>query len=235
MKPIPVSVSWSGGKDSAYMLYLLLNDPTYQVVELHTALSADLDRVSMHGVPKNMIEAQAASFGLPIHFLSIPEDKSNDSYEKELAKYYDRIKKMGVYHVASGDIFLEDLKVYRDKIFSTHSITGVYPLWKIPTDELITKILNIGFKTVICTAKKELFTESICGKVLNEEIIQSFGPKIDPCGENGEFHSFVFDGPIFNSRIEYEILDTLEKTYVAQTTEGELRSTFEFADLKLKR
>lgn len=232
MNKIPISVSWSGGKDSAFMLYLLLQEEKYTVAELHTAVSEEYDRVSMHGVPKELMKAQAAAIGLPIRFLAIPADQTNAGYEQVLRDYYDLLKSRGIKHVACGDIFLEDLKIYRESIFHQNEITGVYPLWKRETNALVREILDAGFKTVICTAKKELYPKSICGQVLDLELIDGLEPNIDPCGENGEFHSFVFDGPIFNKPVPYHIEQVTEKTYETKKEDEILISTFEFADIR---
>lgn len=233
MSKTPISVSWSGGKDSAYMLHLLLQDERYTIAELHTAVSAEHDRVSMHGVPRALMQAQADAIGLPIRFLAIPADQSNASYERVLHDYYEDLKAKDIKHIACGDIFLEDLKIYREQIFAENGMYGLYPLWKKETRSLVREIMDAGFKTVICTANKELFPTSICGQILDLALIDHLDPKIDPCGENGEFHSFVFDGPIFKRPVPYQVAEITEKSYELKRDEDIIKSTFEFADIRL--
>ncbi|PIB35671.1 hypothetical protein BFP72_09840 [Reichenbachiella sp. 5M10] len=233
MKKTRISVSWSGGKDSAYMLYRLLADPEYMVVELHTALSVQTHRVSMHGVSKDLIQAQADALGLPLVFLSIPADQTNASYEKVLAKYYHSLKKKNIYHIASGDLFLQDLKIYRDNLFANHDMIGVYPLWQENTSQMILDVLNLGFKTVLCCTKQELFPRSLCGHVLTHDLIENLPDTVDPCGENGEYHSFVFDGPIFQNTISYQVHEITNHTYEYTVDDQTQTTHFEFADLRL--
>ncbi|UXP31041.1 diphthine--ammonia ligase [Reichenbachiella agarivorans] len=233
MTKIPISVSWSGGKDSSLMLYHLLQDNRYEVVELHTGISEETGRVSLHGISRELIAAQAQSIGIPLVFIEIPADSSNLSYETKLTAYFSDIRSRNIYHVAYGDIFLEDLKIYRDKLLTQSEISGIYPLWQKDTTELVNQFLDLGFQTMICAAKKELYESSICGKVMNRDFVLNLPPTVDPCGENGEFHTFAFDGPIFKKAIVCNQLPTIERSYQYQVDNQNLEVVFEFADLVL--
>ncbi|MEO9964607.1 MAG: diphthine--ammonia ligase [Reichenbachiella sp.] len=236
MKKIPLAISWSGGKDSAMMLYHFMQERKYEIVELHTAVSTATNRVSMHGISKDLIQAQADSIGLPLNFIEIAPDSTNSKYEKALNTYYSDLKAQGIVHIGFGDIFLEDLKAYRDSLLSNNGLTGIYPLWKRETSNLVHDFIEQKFKTVICCAKQSLFPESICGKVLTPELLGGFSDQVDPCGENGEFHSFAFDGPIFTRPIGYELNDIKIHTYEHKLSSGEsVETAFEFADLNLVR
>lgn len=236
MTKIPLAISWSGGKDSSMMLHHLMKDDQYEIVELHTAISSETGRVSMHGISQELIRAQAASIGLPIHFISIDPDSTNTNYEKALNIYYTNLKSKGINHIGFGDIFLEDLKAYRDQLLNTNGLTGVYPLWKKETSQLAQFFLKNDFKTLICCSKQSLFPESICGKVFSQKMLKSFDSEVDPCGENGEFHSFAFDGPIFKRSLSIDINDILIHTYEHKLKSGEeVKTAFEFADLTLAK
>lgn len=236
MTKIPLAISWSGGKDSSMMLHHLVNDSQYEIVELHTAISSETERVSMHGVSQDLIRAQADSIGLPIHFISIAPDSTNANYEKALNEYYSNLKAKGINHIGFGDIFLEDLKAYRDQMLSNNGLTGVYPLWKKKTSDLANYFFDQSFQTLICASKQSLFPKSICGKVYSKEMLESFSPELDPCGENGEFHSYAFDGPIFKNRISIDVNEIKTHTYEHKLASGEeVKTAFEFADLTLAK
>lgn len=236
MTKIPLAISWSGGKDSSLMLHHLMNDDKYVIVELHTAVSSETGRVSMHGVSQELIRAQADSIGLPIRFISIEPDSTNANYEKALNAYYSDLKSQGINHIGFGDIFLEDLKKYRDELLHKNGLTGVYPLWKRQTKDLASSFLSNDFKTLICCAKQSLFPNSICGKEYSHAMLDTFGSEIDPCGENGEFHSYAFDGPIFRNPIFVQVNEVLVHTYEHKLQSGqEVKTAFEFADLGLAK
>ncbi|SMD38716.1 MJ0570-related uncharacterized domain-containing protein [Reichenbachiella faecimaris] len=236
MTKIPLAISWSGGKDSSMMLHHLMNDNQYEIVELHTAISSETERVSMHGISQDLIRAQAESIGLPIYFISIAPYATNTNYEKALNSYYSNLKSKGINHIGFGDIFLEDLKAYRDQMLSNNGLMGVYPLWKQKTKTLAQFFLDKKFKTLICCAKQSLFAESICGKEYSKAMLETFSSEVDPCGENGEFHSFTFDGPIFQQPLSIDVNEIMIHTYEYQLKSGEhVKSVFEFADLTMTK
>ena len=228
-----ISISWSGGKDCAYMLGLIKDD--YDIVELHTTINSETQRVGLHGVHKDLIEAQAISLGIAIHFISVDPSQSNDAYEKATNEYYQSLMDRGIKLVGFGDIFLEDLKAYRDNILRSIGLTGVYPLWKQDTHDLSHKFVNAGFKSVICASDAFKFSPPAAGKFFHQLLANGFPNNIDPCGENGEFHSYVFDGPIFNYPIDIKTGELIEKAYHYTDDKGnQKRSSFHFCPLYFK-
>lgn len=211
-KKIKVSISWSGGKDSAFALYKILLSGKYDVVSLHTVIGRDTGRVGLHGIREELIELQAKAIGLPLDKIYLESADDHSAYERSMKEFY----KKAVKHIDAivfGDIYLEDLKYYREKLLEPSGITGIYPLWKIDTNELIQDFITIGFKTAICSCNEELHRLELLSQVLDEQCVQLFPPTIDPCGERGEFHTFVFDGPIFKNSISFGIGGKVSKTY----------------------
>jgi uncharacterized protein (TIGR00290 family) len=200
---------WSGGKDSALCLYKIMQEGHYEVVALVTTISADLKRVSMHGIREELIEEQAKRIqmknggqGIFLHKMYINSHSTNEVYEASLERILLNYKLEGIHKVIFGDIFLEDLRAYRETLLQKYGMHGVYPLWKLPTGELINQFIDLGFKTMICCCDNRLLDEHVLGKVIDEELVRSFPPEIDPCGENGEFHTFTFAGPLFSQEIK---------------------------------
>lgn len=229
-----ISISWSGGKDSCYMLRKLLRLNKFDIVELHTTINAENKRVGMHGISMELIEAQAKSIGLPIRFLEIPSDNTNISFEQVILEYYKTLAKAGVTKVAFGDIFLTDLKVYRDHLLGAQGLQGLYPLWNVDTSSLPFDFLRAGFKAKVCAASRDLFKSPIVGKDLSDELFLMFPDNADLCGENGEYHSYVYDGPIFREEIHVSMKKIITKSYEFQDINGkDLTSHFLFADLRI--
>lgn len=226
-----VSVSWSGGKDSAFALYKVLRAHELEVVSLHTSLNDQLKRVGMHGTPESLIEAQAFEMGIPLEKIYVPADSSNDSYEGAMLAYYRRVKEQGVSAVVFGDIFLEDLKIYREQLLAKAGLEGIFPLWQQNTSQLIEEFLKEGFKTAICAADAKYFTKDTAGKVIDQEFISQLPKDVDPCGERGEFHSFVFEGPLFKNPVNYALGETVYKDYSLGGSTGG-KPGFWFADLQ---
>jgi uncharacterized protein (TIGR00290 family) len=207
--PIPILFSWSGGKDSALALHALLQQPKeWEVVALLTSVADEYRRVSHHGVREELLVAQAESIGLPLDMLRLPAGMgpcTNSQYEAlvgdKLAGYAAR----RVMHVGHGDIFLEDLRAYREKNLAKLGMTGVFPIWKRDTKELVATFVDLGFRATLCCVEGSKLDDSFVGRELNLDTIADLPPGIDPCGENGEYHSFVSDGPIFQWPVEFEI------------------------------
>lgn len=227
-----VSVSWSGGKDSAFALYTVLQDPSLEVASLHTSFNDELKRVGMHGTPETLIEAQAESTGLPLHKIYIAADTSNQQYEAAMLAFYREQKAAGVEAVIFGDIFLEDLKRYREQLMEKAGLEAIFPLWQQDTSRLIREFLNLKFKTCICAADAKFFGEEAAGTVLDQAFIDALPPEVDPCGERGEFHSFVFKGPVFSTPVPYRKGQTVYKSYSFGKGTAE-KAGFWFADLEM--
>ena len=196
---------WSGGKDSALALFRLLNDERYDVVALLSTFNEHYQRVSMHGVRLELSERQAESIGLPLDKVFVSERSSNEEYSLKMAERMLAYKEQGVTTVAFGDIFLEDLRAWREENLAQIGMKAIFPLWKRDTGELIREFIALGFKTRICCVNETYLGESDVGRDIDFEFIESLPANVDPCGENGEFHTFAYAGPIFREPLAIEI------------------------------
>ena len=196
-----VLVSWSGGKDSALALHELRKNSNYEVAALLTTLTKNHDRVCMHDVPGILLEQQAESLGLALEKIFISENASNKEYESKMRKVLTKYRKAGVTSVVFGDVFLEELREYREERLSTIGMKGRFPLWNIDTATLACAFINLGFKALITSADSHLLDSIFVGRDFDEQFLSILPYNVDPCGENGEFHSFVYDGPIFQQPI----------------------------------
>lgn len=199
----PVVLSWSGGKDSALALHTLRAAPGVRVEGLLTTITRDFNRISMHGVRRSLLEAQAASLGLPLWLNFISKGAANADYEASMAEAFATCRARGIDTVAFGDLFLEDIRTYRDKLLAANRMQPLYPVWRRDTDRLIREFLDCGFKTaVVCVDPRQL-DPAFVGRVIDEQFLADLPPGVDPCGENGEFHTFVFDGPMFAEPVRF--------------------------------
>lgn len=196
-QPTEVLFNWSGGKDSAMALARMLADDRYRVVELLTTVTEAYDRVSMHGVRRELLRTQAASIGLPLRELVIPSPCSNEQYEAAMSELLAGYIERGVTTMAFGDIHLEGIRQYRESKLSPLGLTAVFPLWGDNTTELARQFVADGFRAVITCVDTQQLDASFTGRELDEALFADLPVGIDPCGENGEFHSFVYDGPMF--------------------------------------
>lgn len=196
--------SWSGGKDSAMALYELQKSHVYKISALLTTVTKDYDRISMHGVQRALLERQAKALGLDLEKIYITKRSSNKEYESMMKEMLTDYKKSGCFAVAFGDIFLEDLKKYREENLSKVGLKGIFPIWKRDTSELARTFIKIGFKAIVTCVDSKALDKSFAGRVFDNDFLRALPPKIDPCGENGEFHSFVYDGPIFDRMIKFK-------------------------------
>ena len=200
-----VVLSWSGGKDSAMALHALLRDDRYEVVGLLTSVAAEYKRISHHGVREELLEMQAESIGLPLDRLYLPSDSglpcTNERFEELLRDTLQRYCDKGVMLVAHGDLFLEDLRAYREKNLARLGMRGVFPLWKRDTAQLIQTFIRSGFKAYLCCVEGKLGA-SFAGRAIDAALIDDLPEGVDPCGEYGEFHTFVYDGPIFREPLD---------------------------------
>jgi uncharacterized protein (TIGR00290 family) len=231
-----VTISWSGGKDSAFALFKILLTGRYEVTGLHTVINTETKRVGMHGVREKLMEKQAAAIGLPLTKLYLESSETHAAYEKLMYTYYQQCADEGMEAVVFGDIFLEDLKEFRLGLLKSSGLEGIFPLWQCPTKTLIEDFIHAGFRTVICAANAQLFSEDAVGKVIDQKFLSSLKNEIDPCGENGEFHTFVFDGPLFKQPVDFLKGKRTKKVYgyqkVNESGETEsVESAFWFQDL----
>jgi uncharacterized protein (TIGR00290 family) len=204
-----VLFTWSGGKDSAMALYEIRKSPGYEISALLTTVTEDYDRISMHGVRRILLEQQAEALGIPLEKVYITKNASDDEYETKMRDKLMDYKSRGVLSVVFGDIFLEDLRKYREKNLSKIEMKGVFPIWKRDTAELANTFIDLGFKAVITCVDSKVLDRDFVGRDFDKQFLSELPSTIDPCGENGEFHSFVYYGPIFRQTICYKKGDTV--------------------------
>jgi uncharacterized protein (TIGR00290 family) len=196
----PVVMSWSGGKDSAMALYDLLGNTDYEVVELMATVSEEYRRISHHGVREELLDAQAAVIGIPLRKVCLPSDDSagctNQVYEAIMNRVMDDYKAKNVNTVAFGDLFLEDLRAWREANLAKVGMRGLFPIWKRDTRVMAHEVIRLGYKAYLSCVEAIVGADFV-GRLYDENLLSDLPPMIDPCGENGEFHSFVFDGPTF--------------------------------------
>jgi uncharacterized protein (TIGR00290 family) len=195
--PEPILFCWSGGKDSAMALHALLQQEQFRVTALLTTVTEGYERISMHGVRRELLQRQAESIGLPLHEVRIPPQCVNPIYEERMAHALRIFYDQGIRTVAFGDIFLEDLRAYREKNLSRIGMTALFPLWKRNTCELIHFFHAQRFRAIAVCIDPKVLDASFAGRELDESFFRDLPRDADPCGENGEFHTFIFDGPIF--------------------------------------
>jgi uncharacterized protein (TIGR00290 family) len=196
-------VLWSGGKDSSLALYEARR--THDIVALLTTVTEEYDRISMHGVRCSLLDAQVQSLNYPIEKVFIPPQCSNAIYEERMRAVLDRHVQEGVRAVVSGDLFLEDIRRYREERLAQAGMHGVFPLWGIDTKELARRFLDLGFRAILCCVDGQALAGRFAGRYYDEALLEDLPPQVDPCGENGEFHTFVFDGPLFGSPIKFQL------------------------------
>src|SRR5579862_4245423 len=202
---------WSGGKDSAMALHALREEGACRVTALLTTITEDYDRISMHGVRRELLKRQAESIGLPLHPVLIPPQCINATYEQRMKEALEHHLARGVRKVAFGDIFLEDLREYREKNLKQIGMQAVFPVWKRDTRELTREFLRLGFRAVAVCVDPRILDASFAGRELDAAFFADLPSNVDPCGENGEFHTFVFDGPIFQTPVRFTTGEVLER------------------------
>lgn len=207
--------NWSGGKDSALALYKVRQAGHYDVQTLLTTVSTPYQRISMHGVRTALLERQAAALGLPCRQLLLPEMPSMATYEQLMGDTMRELHAAGATASIFGDIFLEDLRRYREAKLAEVGLEAVFPLWGAPTAALIREFIGLGFKTITTCVNAQYLDRSFVGRVIDEEFLRDLPAGVDPCGENGEFHTFVFDGPLFSQPIAFEKGEIVYREYAA--------------------
>jgi uncharacterized protein (TIGR00290 family) len=232
-----IVLCWSGGKDSALALHRLLRDQRYEVVALITTCNEHFRRVSMHGVRLELLDAQAQAIGLPLEKVFVSQDSSNEEYSQRMAACLMAHKDRGVSACAFGDIFLQDLRLWREQNLARIGLRGVFPIWNADSQALLREFFELKFGAVICCVSDAWLGEEAVGRPLDEAFIGSLPTGVDPCGENGEFHSFAFRGPIFAQAVPFQLGEkvyrALPKPYPVAGSADRQRQTrgFWFCDL----
>jgi len=214
-----VLVSWSGGKDSCLALYEIQKASTIRVEALITTVTRDFDRISMHGVRRVLLERQAESLGLPLQQVFITKGAANDEYERSMGETFAPYQRRGIDVVVFGDLFLQDIRTYREQLLARFNMTGSFPVWGRDTTQFIREFIGLGFKAIIVCVDPKQLDQSFCGRLIDEGFLADLPRGADPCGENGEFHTFVFDGPNFRKPVKFS------------TGEVVCRDSFWFCDL----
>ncbi len=205
IKKQKIILSWSGGKDSALALYRLLKSDKYEVVGLLTTVTEEYNRISMHGVRNELLDRQAELIGLPIHKVMIPKICNNLDYETRMKALLEKLIPIGITAVAFGDIFLEDLKKYREEKLREVNLKAIFPLWLDDTKQLVTEFIDKGFNAIISCVDTIKLSASFAGQHLTQKFLDELPDDVDPCGENGEFHSFVTSAPYFKDNINITV------------------------------
>ncbi len=208
-------INWSGGKDSSLALFYIMQENKYDVSLLLTSINAVHNRVSMHGVRRALLQAQSKSLNIPLSTIELPEEPDMAAYEFILNKKINTLQVQGFTHTVFGDIFLEDLRKYREDKLEMVAIKAIFPLWKINTMQLMKDFLAVGFKAIVVCVNEQYLDKSFCGRMIDEQFVKDLPAGVDVCGENGEYHSFVFEGPIFTTPIAFTKGELVHKEYKA--------------------
>jgi len=214
-----ILLAWSGGKDSCMALYELQKAQRYEIAALLTTLTQDYDRISMHGVRRVLLERQAASLGLSLHQVYISRDANNEEYEARMREALLLYQNRGVRSVAFGDLFLEDIRSYRESRLQQIGMKSLFPLWGKDTAQLARAWIETGFQAIVTCVDSRALDGSFAGRLIDKDFLAQLPPHVDPCGENGEFHSFAFDGPLFREKVAFAVGEVV------------LRDGFYFCDL----
>lgn len=204
-------LSWSSGKDSAWALHVLRQNPEFTVTGLFCTVNAAFDRVAMHGVRRELLQRQAEAVGLPLQVLEIPWPCSNEDYAAVMSAFVDQARRDGVECFAFGDLFLEDIRRYREERLSGTGIAPVFPLWGIPTAELAQTMVDNGLQARVTCLDPRQLPPVFAGRAFDAEFLRDLPPGVDPCGENGEFHTFAHAGPMFRQPVPLTMGETVER------------------------
>jgi uncharacterized protein (TIGR00290 family) len=214
-------LSWSSGKDSAWALHVLRKRGEYEVAGLFTTFNAEFDRVAMHGVRRDLTQAQARAARLPLHWIALPHPCSNAEYERIMGQFVESARAAGVSYIAFGDLFLADIRAYREKKLAGSGITPVFPLWGSDTSALSNEMMAAGLRAVLTTVDPTRLPREFAGQTFDDLLLHRLPEGVDPCGENGEFHTFCCAGPMFDRPIALRSGEIVE------------RDGFVFADFQL--
>ena len=227
-----VVMNWSSGKDAALAYLLLTQDPKYKVTHLLTTLSQEHDRVFMHGIREKMLDIQAQRIGLPLLKVKLPASPDDSLYRNAMHNILGNLKEQGVNTAAYGDIFLEDLKTYREEQLSQAGIAGLFPLWKKDTRDLVREVEDSGIEAILVCVNEKYLGKEFLGRKISREFLHDLPGNVDPCGENGEFHTFVYNAPFFSAPIPITIGEIVHKKYTPSDDDNKTWDTgFFFLDV----
>ncbi|HME54013.1 MAG TPA: diphthine--ammonia ligase [Candidatus Lokiarchaeia archaeon] len=198
-----VVISWSGGKDSALALQSIILGCQYEIASLMTTVNAAYGRINMHGVRRSLLQQQATSLGIPLLEILLPLNITNEAYGSIMGREMRRLKEANIRKVVFGDLFLEDVRKYREENLKKVGMEAVFPLWGRPTRDVVEQFLQAGFKAIVTCVDTTQLDGSFAGLEINADFLANLPVGVDPCGENGEFHTFVFDGPIFSTPVQF--------------------------------
>lgn len=208
-------ISWSGGKDSALCLYEMIHNKEYfdfEMKALLTTLTIEYDRISMHGVRQELLMMQSDSLEIPVEEIWVPSNASNKIYQDRMIDSLSKWKEIkGTKTIAFGDLFLEEVRAYREKFLGANGFQCLFPIWGRETKELADFFVESGFKAIICTVDPKKLDPSFCGREYDKGFLSEIPHGVDPCGENGEFHTFVYDGPIFKRKLDVRVGDVVQR------------------------
>lgn len=225
--------NWSGGKDSALALYKAQQSDAYEIVSLLTTVNRDSARSSMHGIPVGLLRRQAESIGLPLHTVELTPDGTMENYEQAMAAAVERFKGIGADHFIFGDIFLHDVRSYREKQLSPYGITIVEPLWGETSGAIMDEFLASGLQTVVVTTTADRLGRSFIGRRIDETFVRDLPDGVDVCGENGEYHTFCYAGGPLRTPVPFALGEPLQRTYPVKPDDGTVKNyTYWFADLR---
>lgn len=208
-------LNWSSGKDAAYALHVLQHAKEYEVLRLLTTVNKAFGRVSMHGIREEVLRRQAESLGLPLDVVYLDEKNTLEEYEAILSRKLTTYQREGIKYSVYGDILLEDLKAFRQQQLQRLHLEGVFPLWNRSTRELVVEMIDSGLKTMVVCVNEQYLDKSFLGRTVDEVFLEDLPENVDPCGENGEFHTFAFDGPMFKAPVQFSLGEQVYKTYEA--------------------
>lgn len=197
-------LGWSGGKDSAMALYELKQQTDNEIAALLTTVTEGYDRISMHGVRRSLLIEQAKALGFPLEEIVIPQQCSNEIYEERMQHILEKYLREGVSTAAFGDLFLQDIRAYREERMARIGMKAMFPVWGFNTSDLARRFIQLGFKTIIVCVDTEKLGRDFAGRDYDAEFLRDLPAGVDPCGENGEFHTFVYDGPIFSHPVQVQ-------------------------------
>lgn len=224
VRKIKAVFNWSGGKDSAFALWRAMQSDAYEIAALLTTVHCDTGFSSMHAIPPGLLEAQAEAIGLPLHRVALPPGGNMQAYEEAMCRVVTHFREQGTTHFIFGDIFLHDVRAYRERQLAPYGITVVEPLWNEKPEQVMEAFLASGIRTVVVTTAAESLGRESLGREIDRAFVDSLPAGVDPCGENGEYHTFCFDGPLFRHPVPFRLAEPRCETFPVRLDDGTERT-----------